>query len=1119
MATQEEINELMGKTTAGLSQGPNITLTTPEVKKAKTPLTFEEMLELTRLGKPIPPDRSPPTNLTMEQYGQFPGGLAAYTNITDQMKVIKGSAGFGKGPGGLDIDPSDDLTEEDKTPQAMIHHCPSGYVFDSSVQMCVPQAREDEDPQYDDVDRSYNSFVDMVTSNSDYDGSWESFQNVADNSWMGKTWNNFFNNTDKINHNLAGRTNWEDIQKTVSSPTAKVGSWASSSKVDDVNEQRIADRAAAQQVAQQEHQKELVKTFDKPKPKPKPQPRGDVYAEKEKGGINYSTNLRSLNQGGFVINTDLEGKIVIKDTAGNELTKESKQEQPLPMQEGGPVEGMPMPEQDIPVEGMEGMPAPSGQEAGFVEDPMAAPAPDTPIDALQGEGQQDDVQGELPEGTFVINAMAVQLAGLDELDKMVESAYETMIEMLKEKGVDVPLIQQLVDRSKSIGKVDVAVSNGEYIIPPELVPIIGEDKLRKINDRGLRKLEETKETQRQQDPMAMQEGGFVFSTKDKKIPTETIVDKTGREKERILSKEEVEKRKTKTKTKAKKPVVAKQGKQGTSFISKKEPSSTVETLPSSTVKREKLDLLGSKQTIDQQLSIPQNVRSFMEGQKKEGPEAEVYDVPKEPSYKFSLEQQLRLINSAYEKKNTSLLESITKGDYDWVDEKAKERAKQLLLDLLEGKTNDNSSEADKVVDKVEENKIKFFDKDKNKKMLHSAIYKKYDQSATSSLDTSGSEQPVSDKMQAIIEYMSQFDKSLGEEWADWFKSIMPRIDDKAKERFKNYIANDVRKDFQQSAGLKDAPSSFMEEGEFDETPDNTPEMWTLENIKGKNLFEVLDLYRQTQLAPRKGLMKLWADYIDSQEKNQELNKSTTYLDLDDSALIELFNYENWKNLDETQKKEIQREIMKRNTMKTSQNKWENVSKRRVGLIPTANAAGMIGPNVFQYEGDLPEKIDSNDERMLNVLYDRVLAKENPQMIFSGEGSVSPKGAMGFSQLMPATVKDPGEGIIALLPEDERKHLEVGEKALTDPVANLLFGFYYLKAMLIRYDGNVAEALSAYNDGLGDHDTLVQQYGGKWHKYSPDETKDYIRSIKGYMAKAPEIELPKSKPKRKAGGFV
>ena len=332
------------------------------------------------------------------------------------------------------------------------------------------------------------------------------------------------------------------------------------------------------------------------------------------------------------------------------------------MQEGGqvPIEGMPMPEQDIPVEGMEDMPAPSGQEAGFVEDPMAAPAPDAPIDALQGEGQQDDVQGELPEGTFVINAMAVQLAGLDELDKMVESAYETMIEMLKEKGVDVPLIQQLVDRSKSIGKVDVAVSNGEYIIPPELVPIIGEDKLRKINDRGLRKLEETKETQRQQDPMAMQEGGFVFSTKDKKIPTETIVDETGREKERILSKEEVEKRKTKTK--AKKPVVAKQGKQGTSFISKKEPSSTVETLPSSTVKREKLDLLGPKLSLVEQLSIPEGFISKPETKLPIEEQLSIPDGVTEDAFTLSIEEQLRLINNAYEKDNAELLESISKGE-------------------------------------------------------------------------------------------------------------------------------------------------------------------------------------------------------------------------------------------------------------------------------------------------------------------------------------------------------------------------------------------------------------------------------------------------------------------------
>jgi hypothetical protein len=140
------------------------------------------------------------------------------------------------------------------------------------------------------------------------------------------------------------------------------------------------------------------------------------------------------------------------------------------------------------------MPIPSGQPAGFVNDPSAAPAPDNTMDAMQGEGQKDDVIGELPEGTFVINAMAVQLAGIEELDNMVEKAYETLSENMREKGIDENLVTQLVGSSRSKAgmkeqMVDVAVSNGEYIIPPEIVPIIGEDKLRKINDRGLRKLE------------------------------------------------------------------------------------------------------------------------------------------------------------------------------------------------------------------------------------------------------------------------------------------------------------------------------------------------------------------------------------------------------------------------------------------------------------------------------------------------------------------------------------------------------------------------------------------------------------------------------------------------------
>ena len=127
---------------------------------------------------------------------------------------------------------------------------------------------------------------------------------------------------------------------------------------------------------------------------------------------------------------------------------------------------------------------------------------------MQGKGREDDVEGQLPEGTFVINAMAVQLAGIDRLNSMVEKAYKTLAETMREKQVDEPLVKQLVTRSRDISgvQVDVAVSNGEYIVPPEIVPIIGEDKLRKINERGLRKLEEKGVEEPEQE---MKDGGSV----------------------------------------------------------------------------------------------------------------------------------------------------------------------------------------------------------------------------------------------------------------------------------------------------------------------------------------------------------------------------------------------------------------------------------------------------------------------------------------------------------------------------------------------------------------------------------------------------------------------------------
>jgi soluble lytic murein transglycosylase-like protein len=63
-------------------------------------------------------------------------------------------------------------------------------------------------------------------------------------------------------------------------------------------------------------------------------------------------------------------------------------------------------------------------------------------------------------------------------------------------------------------------------------------------------------------------------------------------------------------------------------------------------------------------------------------------------------------------------------------------------------------------------------------------------------------------------------------------------------------------------------------------------------------------------------------------------------------------------------------------------------------------------------------------------------------------AVSPRGAKGIGQIMPATARDPGFGIAPL--EDP-----------FDPEQNKRFSRDYMGALLERY-GNEADALVAYN---------------------------------------------------------
>ena len=83
-------------------------------------------------------------------------------------------------------------------------------------------------------------------------------------------------------------------------------------------------------------------------------------------------------------------------------------------------------------------------------------------------------------------------------------------------------------------------------------------------------------------------------------------------------------------------------------------------------------------------------------------------------------------------------------------------------------------------------------------------------------------------------------------------------------------------------------------------------------------------------------------------------------------------------------------------------------------------------------------------------------------------AVSPKGAIGLMQLMPGTASQYGA--------DPK-----------DPAQNVEAGTAYLRDLLLKYNGDVALALAAYNAGPG----AVQKYGGV-PPYA--ETRSYVGRV-------------------------
>lgn len=93
-------------------------------------------------------------------------------------------------------------------------------------------------------------------------------------------------------------------------------------------------------------------------------------------------------------------------------------------------------------------------------------------------------------------------------------------------------------------------------------------------------------------------------------------------------------------------------------------------------------------------------------------------------------------------------------------------------------------------------------------------------------------------------------------------------------------------------------------------------------------------------------------------------------------------------------------------------------------------------------------------------------------------AVSPVGARGPGQIMPATWSDPGFGLSF-------------KGDIDDPFANIEAAAQYQRTMLDRYDGDQRKALAAYNWGAGNADNWSGDAASL-----PDETRNYLSTILG-----------------------
>ena len=144
-----------------------------------------------------------------------------------------------------------------------------------------------------------------------------------------------------------------------------------------------------------------------------------------------------------------------------------------------------------------------GGPAGFIGGPPEKYSDQTTI--------ADDIPLEVKEGTFVINAPAVEYAGSDDIADMLRKAYEKAGQSIDKSGQTTTI--------PSREQIDIMISRGEVVVPPKIAKIIGYDRLEKINNRGKKEVARRKKAGDRERPQARQanQGGFIEKAEGDKV--------------------------------------------------------------------------------------------------------------------------------------------------------------------------------------------------------------------------------------------------------------------------------------------------------------------------------------------------------------------------------------------------------------------------------------------------------------------------------------------------------------------------------------------------------------------------------------------------------------------------